>query len=79
MMPLNNLSPIMSVARVYPAIEQKKKELNIQTKYRQIVEIYHENDEQTAMSVFHPITEEEKFQKWYEPTDYSRVYPKKAE
>ena len=73
------MSPIMAIARVYPAMEKKLKELRAETEFKQVVEIYHENDKETSMSVFRPLTKEQEFQLWYEPSNYSRVEPKKTQ
>jgi hypothetical protein len=43
-LPLLNISPILAIGRVYPAINERLGELNINLKYNQIIEIYHEND-----------------------------------
>lgn len=72
-LPLLNISPILAIGRIYPEIDQKIKEMKLNLKYNQILEIYHENDSEQTMSVIVPISNEEKFQLWYQPTAYSTI------
>jgi hypothetical protein len=74
---INSASSQLAVARVYPAIEQRLKELRIERESEVIMEIYHSEAASPFIDVIFPIQNERSFQLWYEPSDYSRVFPPK--